>query len=68
VPLYASVCVSLTLQNSPFSSGLKILRKAVSGKYRLLEGAAEIRTRRKVNIWLHSVTAQEIREDTEVGI
>lgn len=45
-----SVCISLTFQNSPINSGLKILRKAMSGEYRTIEGAAEIRARRKVNV------------------
>lgn len=68
---YASVCISCTLYNSPIKSGLKILRRAVSGEHRLLEGRTEIRARRKVNLWVHSGTAQELpesREDAEVGI
>lgn len=59
------VCISLSLHNPFINSGLKIFRKAISGKYRLLELAEEIRAGRKINLWLHNSTAQELQESTE---
>lgn len=48
--LYTLVYISLSLHNSSVSSGLKMFRKTISGKYRHLELAEEIRARRKVNL------------------
>lgn len=63
--LYALVCISLSLHNSSINSGLQIFRKAIRGKYGLLELAEGVRARRKVKLWLHNGTAQELQESRE---